>query len=134
MDPAATSSYGDLGYISILHAVYQVCVRPFVGPDTAVLEIGPGRGAWTKTMLSAREIWCVDALSAEHNCFWEYIGREQQHKINYLQVSDFLCERLPANHFDFMFSFGVFCHITPEGQRAYFQNLFSRARRVAHAL
>lgn len=96
LDPAASSGYGDMGYISVLHAVYQVCVRPFVRPDESVLEIGPGRGAWTRTMLAA------------------------------VQVSDFHCEDLPASHFDFLFSFGVFCHITPEGQRAYFRNLFPK--------
>lgn len=134
LEPAASSGYGDMGYISVLHAVYQVCVRPFIRPETAILEIGPGRGAWTRTMLDAREIWCLDALSAEHNCFWEYVGREHRHKIHYLQVSDFLCEALPADHFDFVFSFGVFCHITPEGQRAYFRNLFPKAKRGAQAM
>lgn len=134
LDPAACSSYGDMGYISILHAVYQVCVRPFIRPGVAVLEIGPGRGAWTRTMLDAREIWCLDALPAEHNAFWEYVGRDQKSKIRYFQVADFLCKDLPDDHFDFLFSFGVFCHITRQGQEAYFKHLFPKARRGANAM
>ena len=54
LDPLGLSSYDDLGYISVLHAVYQCCVRPYAVPGSTVLEIGPGRGAWTRTMLSAR--------------------------------------------------------------------------------
>lgn len=134
LDPAATSGYGDLGYISVLHAVYHVCVRPFIKPETVVLEIGPGRGGWTRTMLEAREIWCLDALSAEHNRFWEYVGNEQQGRVRYKQVADFSGACLPLSHFDFLFSFGVFCHISPEGQRIYLRNLFEKMKHGANAM
>jgi hypothetical protein len=129
LDPLAASRYGDLGYISVLHAMYQACIRPFVGHETAVVEIGPGRGAWTKTMLHAREIWCLDALSAEHNGFWKHIGQEHESRVKYVQVNGFSCSELPDSHFDFLFSFGVFCHITWEGQQQYFRNLFPKLKR-----
>lgn len=128
LDPLAPSRYGDLGYISVLHAIYQACIKPFVRPHTAVVEIGPGRGAWTKTMLQAREIWCLDALSAEHNGFWEYIGKEHENRVRYFQVKDFSCSDLPDNHFDFLFSFGAFCHITWEGQQEYLRSLLPKLR------
>jgi len=128
LDPVGESSYDEMGYISVLHAVYQVCIRPYIKPDTVVLEIGAGRGAWTKTMLGAKKIWCLDALPAEYNHFWPNVGEEYKPKINYIQVSDFLCKDLPEEYFDFLFSFGTFCHISWEGQCEYYRNLYSKMR------
>ena len=134
LDPVAPSGYGDLGYISVLHAAYQVCIRPFITPDTVALEIGPGRGTFTRGLVPAREVWCLDALDAEHNQFWEHVGDAARDHVFYHQVNDFSCSVLPDNHFDFIFSFGVFCHITAEGQRAYYRNLFAKAKPGAQAM
>src|SRR5262249_43161025 len=48
LDPFGRSSYAQMGFISVIHAIHQVCIKPNVGAETRVLEIGPGRGAWTK--------------------------------------------------------------------------------------
>ena len=133
LDPFGRSSYSQMGFVSVLHAVYQVCIKPNVGSATNVLEIGPGRGAWTKTMLAAREIWCVDVNSAEHNGFWAHVGAQHRDKVRYLQVDDFSCADLPDEHFDFLFSFGTFCHVPIEGQRLYLRNLLGKMRRGAVA-
>ena len=36
-----------------------------INKDTVVLEIGPGRGAWTKTMIkyNPKKIFCLDVFS-----------------------------------------------------------------------
>ena len=70
------STYGSCGYMSVLHATYLRCIKPYVNQDSTVLEIGPGRGTWTKTMLHAKKIMVMDALSAEHNDFWNFIGEK----------------------------------------------------------
>jgi hypothetical protein len=132
-DPFGRSSYAQMGFLSVLHAIYQVCIRPNVGPDSHVLEIGPGRGAWTKTMLAAKEVWCLDVNTAEHNGFWSHVGEESRGKVRYLRVSDFSCAELPEAHFDFLFSFGTFCHIPVDGQRTYFRNLLGKMRKGATA-
>jgi hypothetical protein len=71
--------------------------------------------------------------TAEHNGFWRHVGEENRHKVRYLQVSEFSCSALPDEHFDFLFSYGTFCHIPIEGQRLYFQNLLGKMRRGAVA-
>ncbi|NVM05306.1 MAG: class I SAM-dependent methyltransferase [Candidatus Helarchaeota archaeon] len=134
LDPYGISTYGQMGFISILHAVYQVCIKPYIKSDTVVLEIGPGRGTWTKTMLNAKEIWCLDVLSAKNNKFWEYIGSKNKGKVNYIQVKDFSCSDLPEEHFDFLFSFGTFCHIPVEGQHKYYRNIYSKIRKGGTAM
>jgi hypothetical protein len=131
LDPMGNSSYGPLGFVSILHATYLTCIKPYVRPDMNVLEIGPGRGAWTKCLLGARSVWCADVASAEENGFWEYVGPSPH--VHYVQVDDFSLAEFPEDHFDFLFSFGVFCHISPDGVRAYFESLWSKLRPGAHA-
>jgi hypothetical protein len=130
LDPLARSNYRELGYMSVLHVTYLMCIKPFVHEKTVALEIGPGRGAWTRCLLPAREVWCLDALSAEHNRFWEYVGRAPN--VKYFQVNDFRCEMLPDNGIDYLFSFGCFCHVSFAGITEYMKSLRSKLRSGAH--
>ena len=124
--PLGKTSYSSFGYISILYATYLRCIRPYINGETAALEIGPGRGAWTKGMLGAREVWVLDALSAEHNRFFEYLNDPAN--VKYIQVRDFACEELPDDYFNYCFSFGCLCHISFEGITEYAKNLFGKMR------
>jgi hypothetical protein len=125
------SPHGVFGYVGVYHAIYHGCIKPYVTGETTVLELGPGRGAWTRTMLGAREIWCLDALSAEHNRFWEYVGDPAN--VRYVQVSDFSCSMLPDDAFDFLFSYDTLCHVSFDGIEAYVRNLRPKLRSGAHA-
>ena len=130
LDPLGRSSFGNYGYISILYATYLVCIRPYINSETRALEIGPGRGGWTKALLPAKEVWTLDALSAEYNGFFEYLDHPQN--VRYLQVSDFECQDLPDSHFDYMFSFGCLCHVSFEGITEYAKNIFPKLVSGAH--
>ena len=130
LNPHGQSRYpGQLSYMSVLHVVYLTCIKPYVSEDTVALEIGPGRGAWTRALLKAKEIWCLDAVSAKDNRFWEYVGRIP--KVKYSQVVDFSCNTLPDDKFDYLFSFGVFCHISFDGIQAYMENLYPKLKEGA---
>lgn len=125
--PAAESSYSrddKAGYISVYHATYLYCIKQFVSRQTTALEIGPGRGAWTKCMKHAKEVYAIDAESAKNNKFWEYLGKSDN--IKYIQVNDFECKELPDNHFDYMFSFGCLCHVSFPNITAYANNLYNK--------
>ena len=128
LDPLSKSSYGPFGFMSVLHATYLRCIVPYVGPHSRVLEIGPGRGAWTRTFVSlgAREVWCLDALSREHNGFDAYVGDVS--RVTYIEVADFRCADVPDDHFDFFFSFGCFCHISFAGTTEYMRNIYRKLR------
>jgi hypothetical protein len=130
LDPMGKSNYGVLGYISSLYALYLTCIKPYINESSVVCEIGCGRGAWTKTFLGAKEIWCLDALSAEYNNFWEYVGNQAH--IHYIQVDDFSCRALPDNKIDYLFSFGCLCHISFEGISEYMKNMHAKLRDGAH--
>lgn len=130
LDPLSRSDYGTIGYISTLHATYVTCIRPHIKPETVALEIGPGRGAWTKGMLPAREVWALDALSAEHNGFFEYLGDPTN--VRYFQVSDFECKMLPEDYFTYMFSYGCLCHVSFDGITQYATNIYPKLRSGSH--
>jgi hypothetical protein len=126
-EPMGISRYQHLSYISSLYAIYQVCIKPYINQKTRAIEIGPGRGSWTKTMLGADEVWCLDVLDALHNMFWAYMGiAPEKTRIRYQVVSDFSCDVLPDAHFDYLFSYGTFCHIPWEGQQLYYRNLYPK--------
>jgi hypothetical protein len=128
LDPLHPSTYRSRGYLSTLHVVYLMCVKPYVSTDTAVLEIGPGRGAWTKTFVSlgAKEIWALDAASAAHTHFHEYVGRHPN--VHYVQVEDCRLEEVPDDSIDFFFTFGVFCHLPNEMVGEYIAHLAHKMR------
>jgi hypothetical protein len=128
--PVARSNLKAIGFISVPHAVYLTCIKPYVTAETCALEIGPGRGAYTRALLGAKEVWCLDARSAEANAFWAYVG-EAPH-VRYFQVEDFSCDMLPENHFDYFFSYDVFCHISFAGTTEYMRNLRAKLKPGAH--
>jgi phospholipid N-methyltransferase len=126
LNPLARSTYGPIGYLSVLHATYLRCIKPYVDNHTIALEIGPGRGAWTKALLGAKEVYALDALPEQHNRFFEYLGHPKN--VKYFQVEDFRCAMLPNNHFDYMFSFGCLCHVSFEGITEYAKHIFRKLR------
>ena len=128
LDPIARSSFVEGGYMSVLYACYIMLIKPYVDKSTNVLEIGSGKGAWTKCFLEqdAKEIYCVDAISAEDNQFWDYVGHDK--RITYLQIKDISLSELPDKYFDYFYSFGVFCHISPSVVKEYLAYMYKKLK------
>jgi Methyltransferase domain len=129
-DPMGGSSYGIFGYYSGLHVVYLCCIKPFINPNTVVLEIGPGRGAWTKAISerNPKHIYAVDVVPPDH--FLEYVGRSSN--IDYIQTNDFSLGEIQDGSIDYFFSFGCFCHLRPEMCIAYIDALAIKMKCGAH--
>lgn len=130
LDPLSRSTYGQIGFVSSIHATYLSCIKPYINPESKVIEIGPGRGAWTKCMLEAKEIWALDALPESHNQFYNYLNHPNH--VKYFQVEDFSCSMLPEDHFNFLFSFGCLCHVSFEGISSYAKNLHAKLKPGSH--
>ena len=120
------SPYGLFGYVGVPYAIVLRCIRPYVNENVVALEIGPGRGAYTRALLESASVWCLDALSAEHNKFWEYVG-DQPH-VHYAEVTDFGCEMVPDDGIDYMFSYDALCHVPFDGIEAYAAALLPKLR------
>ena len=89
--------------------VFLQGLAPYLKPNSRVLELGPGRGSWSRAILSRitkGELHTVDYVDVRE---WlepsKYSGRLVCH-----QVTDNSFSELPDNSFDVFWSFGVLCH------------------------
>ncbi len=101
-----------------LAKVVKRYLRPYVTAEASVLEIGPGGGRWTQFLVPAREVVLVD-LNAEFFPYLEDRFRDQAAKLRFYQTSGYELAGIEAESVDFVFSFGTFVHIPPEGIDAY---------------
>jgi SAM-dependent methyltransferase len=112
------------------HVIYLACIKPWITPRSHVLEIGCGRGAWTRLFLGAAEVNCVDVLSAEHNDFHSYVGDVEN--VHYHQVEDFALDIIPDNSIEYVFSYDALCHVSFGGITEYARSLFRVMKEDAH--
>ncbi len=84
-------------------------LAPYLSSSSKVLELGPGRGSWSRAILSVvtnGQLHTVDYVDVNQ---WlnpvQYDGRLICH-----QVQDNNFHELPEGYFDTFWSFGVLCH------------------------
>ncbi|MDN5940327.1 MAG: class I SAM-dependent methyltransferase, partial [Nitrospira sp.] len=89
--------------------ILRKAILPHLRTDSKVLELGPGRGSWSRailTTISQGELHTVDFQDVSQ---WldpkSFSGRLVCH-----QVQDNTFAEIPENYFDFFWSFGVLCH------------------------
>jgi SAM-dependent methyltransferase len=97
-----------------LSKVVKRYVEPYVGPDSVSLEIGAGGGRWTGYLLRGREVWVVE-LNAEFFPYLEERFGADAAKLRTYETSGYELDGIEAGSVDFVFSFGTFVHIDPEG-------------------
>lgn len=101
------------------------------------LEIGCGAGQWSKFIYDLsifNKMYCIDALSEEHNNFWSYVGDSAKNIIQYEQVKNFELNFIDDNSLDFVFSYDVFCHISLSGVQSYLSSLYKKSIKGAELL
>jgi SAM-dependent methyltransferase len=99
-----------------------------------LLEIGCGGGQWSKYILNQKifkKIYCIDALSAQHNQFWDYMGSSAKSTIQYEHVKNFKLDFLKDESIDFVFSYDVFCHISYSGIQSYLESIYRVCKKNA---
>lgn len=126
LNPFSQSSYKSLSFMSILYATYLLCIKPYINEEVTALEIGPGRGAWSKCMLGFKKLIVMDPISAEETHFYDYVGRHEN--VHYEKIEDFSCSFLDDNSIGYMFSFGCLCHVPFDGIVAYAENLYPKLK------
>lgn len=113
--------------------VFHKAVVPFIKPDSVVLELGPGKGSWSRAVLRYipnGRLHVVDFQDVER---WlkpeKYNGRLVCHKVS---DNSFSC--LEDECFDFFWSFGVLCHNNVEHIREILHNSLPKMKIGAFAV
>jgi phospholipid N-methyltransferase len=89
--------------------VFFRAIFPYIKSNSNILELGPGRGSWTRAMLEyipAGELHTLDFQDVTPWLKPERYGR----RLICNQVHDNSFSSVPDNYFDFFWSFGVLCH------------------------
>jgi len=93
--------------------VFHKCLLPYLRPDSKVLELGPGRGSWTRAILKYIPQGELHAVDFQDVSKWlrpeQFNGRLSCHKVEDMSFSKF-----KNDHFDFFWSLGVLCHHNTE--------------------
>jgi hypothetical protein len=89
--------------------VFKRAILPFLKPDSIVLELGPGNGAWSRAILKHIPQGQLITVDYQDVTQWldlgEYGGRLVPH-----QVSDNSFSCIEDDSIDFFWSMGVLCH------------------------
>lgn len=113
--------------------VFRAATAAGLRDDSITLELGPGRGSWTRALLQHVTAGEVHAVDFQDVTRWldpaHYGGR----LVTY-QVADNTYECLPDDKFDFLFAWGVLCHWAQPDIEQILSKLRRKMRAGARAL
>lgn len=89
--------------------VFDRALRPRLRPDSVVLEIGPGKGSWTRAILEQVPRGRVYTSDYVDTSRWLRPEKFGGRLVSY-QVTDNSFSCFADGTFDLFFSFGVLCH------------------------
>jgi hypothetical protein len=112
---------------------FMQAARPYLEKSSIVMELGPGRGSWTRALLECVPEGQVHALDYHEITQWlhpeDHDGRLVCHR-----VEDNSFRSVPDDTFDFFFSFGVLCHNTTAAIEDIMVNALPKMRSGAIAI
>jgi hypothetical protein len=107
--------------------VFFEAIRPYLRPDSTVLELGPGMGSWSRAILRYIPNGRLITVDFQDVATWlkpeRYQGRLECH-----QVSDLTLSCVEAESVDFFWSMGVLCHNNLEHIRQILANALPKMR------
>ena len=105
------------GELDSKEKIWERIIKPFENNRHVCLEIGPGGGVWTNSLsLKFSEVYAIDVIPRSDKL---------NNSIKYFEVDsfDYSCSNIPDNSMDFVFSFGVFCHLPNSANDEYVKNV-----------
>lgn len=113
--------------------VFHAAVLPYLESGSIVLELGPGKGSWTKAILKHIPQGTLHTVDFQDVSLWlkpeKHAGKLVCHKVQENSFSQF-----PDSMFDFFWSMGVLCHNNQNHIADILTNSFSKMRPGSHAV
>jgi hypothetical protein len=114
-----------------LAVVRDKWLRPYVNPDHAAVEIGPGGGRWTQYMLAFKTIFAVDL---HQELLDELKKRFTLPNLRFIRNNGTDFPGIAADSIDFLFSFGVFVHLDVDIIERYLVSMRAILKKTATAV
>ncbi len=112
--------------------VFYDAIKPNLRPDSQVMELGPGRGAWSRAILGSIPEGKLTTVDFQDVGEWlepeKYNGR-----LECLQVFDNTFSPVDDDSIDFFWSMGVLCHNNQDHVSEILTSAISKMRPGAHA-
>lgn len=89
--------------------IFNKVVRPYLQPHSHVLELGPGRGSWSRGILKFIPNGELHTIDFQDVTPWLDPTRSNKRLVCH-HVKDNTFSGIPDLYFDFFWSFGVLCH------------------------
>ena len=104
------------GYKFTHNQIYEKAIKPFESKNKNCLEIGCGGGFWINKYLknSFKEVTGIDVIPKSKNIDCKYFE---------LKEFDYFCTPIEDNSIDFVWCFGVFCHLPNSAVEEYVKNI-----------
>ena len=98
--------------------IVDTCLKPFYNPAGTAIEIGCGKGFWVSRHLlpNFKEVIGVDIIPPE----WTDLVTDKS-RFRYVEAgdNDYYARAVADNSVDFLWSFGVFCHLCLDSIQKY---------------
>jgi hypothetical protein len=114
--------------------VFQTALLPYIKPDSKVLELGPGRGSWSRAILQHIPYGQLHTVDFQDVSQWlkpeNYNGRLVCHHIS----DNTYYSSFEDEYFDFFWSFGVLCHNNQEQIEEILRDVLPKMKHGAKAV
>ena len=108
--------------------IFAKAVFPYLKPESIVLELGPGKGSWSRAILEFLPQGQLHTIDFQDVVPWLQPGNYQG-RLCCHQVQDNSFSAVPDDYFDFFWSFGVLCHQNIEQIKVILKNSFGKMKK-----
>jgi ubiquinone/menaquinone biosynthesis C-methylase UbiE len=122
--------WGDPDVVTPLKFIKERYLLPYVSPDQAAVEIGPGGGRWTRYLRSFKVVYAVDYSQAMLDELKRNFGRCRNIRFIKNNGTDF--PGIPERSIDYLFSFGTFVQFDLDVIDAYLVSIKSIMKPAAN--
>ena len=105
-------NFNGIGYTPKVFTDVFAVLEPLMNKEHTALELGPGRGRWTRLLTGAfKHVIAGDVIPRSNG-----LTGPEFANLTYIELKehDFYCTGVADSSIDFAFSYGMFCHLSAD--------------------